>query len=71
MTIDTPASTDIPLGFEPHFRKSPLTDPWEPLYAKKTEKAVIMGLRLAKRTPTAGTDSRRVDRRAVRCRNGL
>ena len=48
MTIDTPASTDIPLGFEPHFRKSPLTDPWEPLYAKKTEKAVIMGLRLAK-----------------------
>jgi len=23
--------TDIPEGFEPHFRKSPLTDPWEPL----------------------------------------
>ena len=45
MSIDTPA---IPEGFEPHFRKSPLTDPWEPLYAKKTEKAVIMGLRLAK-----------------------
>ena len=39
---------DIPEGFEPHFRKSPLTDPWEPLYSKRTDKAVIIGLRLAK-----------------------
>jgi uncharacterized protein (TIGR00369 family) len=38
---------DIPEGFEPHFRKSPLTDPWEPLYSKRTDKAVIIGLRLA------------------------
>ena len=45
MTVDTPA---IPEGFEPHFRKSPMTDPWEPLYSKRTEKAVIIGLRLAK-----------------------
>jgi uncharacterized protein (TIGR00369 family) len=48
MTLDTPAIAEIPAGFEPHFRKSPLTDPWEPLYARKTEKAVILGLRLAK-----------------------
>jgi uncharacterized protein (TIGR00369 family) len=41
-------STDIPDGFQPHLRKSPLTDPWEPLYAKRTDKAVILGLRLAK-----------------------
>ena len=41
-------TSDIPDGFEPHFRKSPLTDPWEPLYSRRTEKAVIMGLRLAK-----------------------
>jgi len=41
-------STAIPDGFEPHLRKSPLTDPWEPLYAKRTDKAVILGLRLAK-----------------------
>jgi len=41
-------SADIPEGFEPHFRKSPFTDPWEPLYSMKTDKAVIMGLRLAK-----------------------
>jgi uncharacterized protein (TIGR00369 family) len=39
---------DIPAGFEPHFRKSPFTDPWEPLYSKRTERAVTMGLRLAK-----------------------
>jgi uncharacterized protein (TIGR00369 family) len=42
------ASTDIPEGFERHFRQSPLTDPWEPLYSKRTDKAVIIGLRLAK-----------------------
>jgi uncharacterized protein (TIGR00369 family) len=40
--------TDIPEGFEPHLRESPLTEPWRPLYAKKTDKAVIIGLRLAK-----------------------
>ncbi len=41
-------ASDIPEGFEPHFRKSPFTDPWEPLYSKKTQKAVIMGLQLAR-----------------------
>ena len=40
--------TEIPEGFEPHFRRSPFTDPWEPLYSKRTDKTVIMGLRLAK-----------------------
>jgi uncharacterized protein (TIGR00369 family) len=43
MTADT-----IPHGFEPHFRKSPFTDPWEPLYAKTIATAVILGLRVAK-----------------------
>ena len=41
-------STEIPEGFERHFRQSPLTEPWEPLYSKLTDKAVIIGLRLAK-----------------------
>ncbi|MCP3392868.1 PaaI family thioesterase [Bradyrhizobium sp. CCGB12] len=41
-------STDIPDGFEPLFRKSPLTEPWEPLYSKTTDKAMIIGLRLAR-----------------------
>ena len=48
MTTDTPVATDIPVGFERHFRQSPLTDPWEPLYSMRTEKAVIIGLRLAR-----------------------
>ena len=34
-------------GFEPHTRKSPLTDPWEPLYARKTEDRVVLGLTVA------------------------
>jgi uncharacterized protein (TIGR00369 family) len=40
-------ATDIPEGFQPHFRPSPLTAPWEPLYFKRTPDAVVMGLRLA------------------------
>jgi uncharacterized protein (TIGR00369 family) len=43
-----PMSIDIPSGFEPHFRKSPFTDPWEPLYARKTDKAITLGLRVDK-----------------------
>ena len=39
---------DIPAGFEPHLRSGPLTEPWKPIYAKKTEKAFILGLRLAR-----------------------
>lgn len=40
-------SIDVPAGFAPHFRKAPLTDPWEPLYSKKTDNSVTIGLRLA------------------------
>jgi uncharacterized protein (TIGR00369 family) len=40
-------AAELPQGFEPHHRRSPLTDPWEPLYSKRTEAAVIIGLRLA------------------------
>ncbi len=34
-----------PEGFAPHFRKSPLTDPWEPLFSRIDEGAVVIGLR--------------------------
>lgn len=34
----------IPAGFARHFRQSPLTDPWEPLYSRRTADAVILGL---------------------------
>ena len=33
-----------PPGFAPHDRKSPLTDPWEPLYSRKADRAVVLGL---------------------------
>jgi uncharacterized protein (TIGR00369 family) len=46
--------SDTPEGFEPHFRKSPLTDPWEPIYSRRTADAVIIGLWLA----TPHTNSR-------------
>jgi len=35
---------NLPEGFNPHFRKSPLAAPWEPLYSKKTKTGVIIGL---------------------------
>src|ERR1700716_1512251 len=44
-------TTDIPAGFAPHARKSPLTEPWQPLSSKHTDKAVIIGLRLARPHP--------------------
>jgi uncharacterized protein (TIGR00369 family) len=37
----------VPAGFARHFRKSPLTDPWEPLYSRCTQTAVILGFRAA------------------------
>ena len=33
-----------PDGFEPHFRKSALTDPWEPLFSKIEPDRVRLGL---------------------------
>lgn len=54
MTPADTEQTEIPAGFAPHFKRSPVTDAWEPLYAKFLDKAVHMGLRLAK----AHTNSR-------------
>ncbi len=42
MNIQTEAP---PTGFQRHDRKSAVTDPWEPLYSRKAERAVILGLR--------------------------
>ena len=39
--------TDIPEGFIRHDRPSPLTEPWDPIWSKRTDRAVIIGLRLA------------------------
>lgn len=40
----TRAPSPVPPGFERHYRQSPVTDPWEPLYSRKTEGAVVLGL---------------------------
>jgi uncharacterized protein (TIGR00369 family) len=40
-------TADIPDGFTRHSRPSPLTAPWQPIYEKVIDKAVILGLRLA------------------------
>ena len=37
---------DVPEGFAPHFRKSMVTDPWEPLFSRQLEEAVQIGVRL-------------------------
>ena len=36
-----------PAGFTRHYRQSPVTDPWEPLYSRKGEGAVSIGLQAA------------------------
>ena len=33
-----------PAGFEPHYKRSPLTDPWEPIYSKREPTRVTIGL---------------------------
>lgn len=37
----------VPDGYERHFRRSGLTDPWEPLYSRKLEDRIQIGLVLA------------------------
>ena len=37
----------VPEGFAPHFRKSPVTDPWEPLYSRRVGTVIEIGTRLA------------------------
>lgn len=37
----------VPPGFARHDRRSPLTEPWEPIYAMRTADALVLGLRLA------------------------
>lgn len=39
--------TDIPEGFVPHDRKSPATAAWEPIHARATPAALVLGLRIA------------------------
>jgi len=42
----TPGSEQIPAGFSRHARTSPLTEPWEPIYAKAENGSIILALRI-------------------------
>ncbi len=41
------AEATVPDGFERHFRRSGLTDPWEPIYSRKLQDRLQIGLVLA------------------------
>ncbi len=41
------APADPPTGFERHFRRSPVTDAWEPLWSKRDEGRFVIALRVA------------------------
>ncbi len=45
---------EVPEGFTPHGRHSPLTEPWEPLFSRVLDSAVILGLHVR----SAHTNSR-------------
>lgn len=36
----------MPTGYLPHSRRSPLTDPWEPLFARETADAMQLALQI-------------------------
>jgi acyl-coenzyme A thioesterase PaaI-like protein len=40
----TTGAEQIPEGYARHFRTSPLTDPWEPLYSKAVEGSIVIAL---------------------------
>ena len=40
----SPDPGPVPDGFARHFRHSPVTDPWEPLYSRKDGEALVIGL---------------------------
>jgi acyl-coenzyme A thioesterase PaaI-like protein len=44
----TLVSEQIPQGFSCHFRNAPVTDPWEPLYSKVEDGAILLALRIRK-----------------------
>ena len=47
MTSNTESNDLIPEGFERHTRRSGLTAPWEPIYARHSSRGVDLGIRAA------------------------
>lgn len=40
-------AANIPDGFAPHDRRSPVTEPWQPIYQRVTDDRVILAIRAA------------------------
>jgi uncharacterized protein (TIGR00369 family) len=40
------AGGEVPDGFKRHFRRSPLTDPWEPLYSRRDGERLLLAVRV-------------------------
>lgn len=36
----------VPEGYFPHFRKSPVTEPWEPICAREVSDRLVLGVRV-------------------------
>lgn len=51
----TDSNIPVPDGFERHFRQSPVTDPWEPIYFRHDGEVFSLGLRID--TPHCNTRS--------------
>jgi uncharacterized protein (TIGR00369 family) len=47
MTLEEATDQPPPDGFSRRDRRSPLTDPWEPIYERETAERVDIGLRLS------------------------
>jgi uncharacterized protein (TIGR00369 family) len=45
--MNDPTPQTLPEGFAVHFRKSAVTDPWEPIYSRRGEACVELGLLLS------------------------
>ena len=54
MHVEPVETSSVPEGFVLHDRRSPVTDPWRPIWAKRSETAFHLGLYLAE----AHTNSR-------------
>mgnify|MGYP003693577849 CR=1 FL=1 len=50
-------SQAVPEGFAPHFKRSPVTDPWEPLFSRRGEKSVQLGVWLREAHCNPGASS--------------
>ena len=42
MSVVSPPDLAPPAGFEPFYRKSSLTDPWEPIYCRRSPEKVVL-----------------------------